>query len=307
MSSRSSTSWILLPALVLGFLAVWHLQRDIDGQLAVLHEERDEMLLRSGRLVKTMSLEYSPLLADLYWTRVVQYYGEKKRTHDTNLDELWPLLDATTTIDPQLLIPYRFGSTFLSEAQPRGAGRPDLAVKLLERGIKENPEYWRFYQDLGNVYYFDVKDYKKASEAYQTGGQQPGAHIWMKTMAAKIASEGESPETSLFLWRDIYETAKDPEVKKNAGIHIQLLRVELDCKQINLLAAEFAKRNGRRATRISELVQAGLLPEVPVDPVGFKYVLDSDGKAQLNVDSPLLEQQLMNPFLNEHKNGGTAS
>ena len=34
-------------------------------------------MLRSGKLVKAMSLEYAPLMADIYWTRVVQYYGDK--------------------------------------------------------------------------------------------------------------------------------------------------------------------------------------------------------------------------------------
>ena len=297
MTTRNASTLVLLAVVLLGLATVWRLQLKVDSQFAALHEERDEMLLRSGKLVKTLSLEYGPLVADLYWTRVVQYYGEKKRTHDTNLEELWPLLDATTTIDPQLLIPYRFGSTFLSEPKPRGAGRPDLAIRLIERGIKENPEYWRFYQDLGNIYYFDAKDYQKASEAFRTGGEKPGAHIWMKSMAAKIAAEGESLETSLMLWRDIYETAKDPEVRKNAGIHIQLLEAELDCKRIDILVDEFMKRMGRKPAQISELVQVGLLPRIPMDPVGHPYVFDENGKAQLSVDSPLLEQQLMNPFL----------
>ena len=40
--------------------------------------------------------------------------------------------------------------------------------------------------------------------------------IWMKVMAAKIAAEGESPETSYFLWMQVYQTTTDPQVKKNA-------------------------------------------------------------------------------------------
>lgn len=296
MNTRKLGTFVLFALVLLGLATVWRLQLKIDSQFAALHEEQDEMLLRSGKLVKALSLEYAPLVADLYWTRVVQYYGEKKRIHDPNLEELWPLLNATTTIDPQLLVVYRFGSTFLSEPIPRGAGRPDLAVQLLERGIKENPEYWRFYQDLGNIYYFDVKDYQKAAEAFRTGGEKPGALIWMKSMAAKIAAEGESYETSLMLWRDIYQTAKDAEIKKNAGIHIQLLEAELDCKRIDALVDEYTKRVGRKPARISELVRDGLLPRVPIDPVGHPYVLDENGKAQLSVDSPLLEQQLINPF-----------
>ncbi len=57
--------------------------------------------MRSGNLLKVMSLEYAPLMADLYWTRVVQYYGDKAVRHDANFELLWPLLDVTTTLDPQ--------------------------------------------------------------------------------------------------------------------------------------------------------------------------------------------------------------
>jgi hypothetical protein len=293
MSTQNSKNWLLLILLPLGFAGVWQLQRSIDGQRAALHQERDELVLRSGKLLKAMSLEYAPLMADLYWTRVVQYYGDKRARHDPNFELLWPLLDVTTTLDPNLLVAYRFGSTFLSEPSPRGAGRPELGIELLERGIKANPDYWRFYEDLGFIYYFELKDYAKASAAFAEGSKNPDAQIWMKIMAARIAAEGESLQTSIFLWNEVYQTAKDPQVKANALTHLQLLAAEQDCKQLDALADEYQKRTGRRPSHVPELVQAGLLPRVPVDPAGFPYVFGPDGKAALNLDSPLLEQQLL--------------
>jgi tetratricopeptide (TPR) repeat protein len=293
MNLQNSKNWLLLVLLPLGFAGVWQLQQRIDGQRTALHQERDELVLRSGKLVKAMSLEYAPLMADIYWTRVVQYYGDKRAKHDPNFELLWPLLDVTTTLDPNLMVAYRFGSTFLSEPSPRGAGRPELGIELLERGIKANPEYWRFYEDLGFIYYFELKDYAKASAAFAEGSKNPDAQIWMKIMAARIAAEGESLQTSIFLWNEVYQTTKDPQVKENALMHLQLLGVEQDCKQLDALADEFQKRMGRRPTRVTELVQTGLLPHVPLDPAGFPYVFGPDGKAALNLDSPLLEQQLL--------------
>ncbi|HEY6385899.1 MAG TPA: hypothetical protein VIX91_09480 [Candidatus Acidoferrum sp.] len=293
MSTQNSKNWLLLILLPVGFAGVWQLQQRIDSQRAALHQERDELVLRSGKLLKAMSLEYAPLMADIYWTRVVQYYGDKRDRHDPNFELLWPLLDVTTTLDPNLLVAYRFGSTFLSEPSPRGAGQPELGIELLERGIKANPEYWRFYEDLGFIYYFELKDYARASAAFAEGSKNPDAQIWMKVMAAKIAAEGESLQTSIFLWNEVYQSTKDPQVKENALTHLQLLRVEQDCKQLDALADEFHKRTGRRPSRLVELVQAGLLPRVPVDPAGYPYVCGPDGKAALNLDSPLLEQQLL--------------
>jgi hypothetical protein len=292
MRSGRSTL-LLLIALLLGFAAIWRLQQKIDVSYASLHQEEDELMLRSPKLVKLLSLEYAPLMADIYWTRAVQYYGVEHAKRSMKYELLWPLLDITTTLDPNLIPAYRFGGMFLSDAPPKGAGRPDLAIQLIERGIEKNPEYWRFYEDLGFVYYFDLKDYTKAAKAFEEGGNKPDAQIWMKIMAAKIAAEGESLETSVFLWKEVYDTTKDPQVKENAANHLKMLRVKEDCRQIDLLSNEYERRFGRRPTRLNELVQAGLLPGPPVDPAGYVYELGEGGKAELNLNSPLLEQQLL--------------
>lgn len=285
--------WVLLLVLPTGFAWIWRMQHRIDAERASLSQENDEVLLRSGKLVKVMSLEYAPLAADIYWTRVVQYYGNKHMRKDKNLELLWPLLDITTTLDPNLLVAYRFGGIFLSPAPPEGAGRPDLAVKLIQRGIQANPDAWRLYQDLGFVYYIELKDYKKASEAFLEGSKNPKAYMWMKAMAAKIAAEGESFSTSYFLWKDIYESTADSVVKKSALKHLRLLKVKEDCKELDARANEYEKRYGRRPKHVSELVRAGLLPDLPVDPLGYAYIFGEDGKAELNLQSPLLEEQLL--------------
>ena len=291
MKTEKSIAWVLLLVVPFGFASIWWLQHRIDTQRESLSEERDDVLLRSAKLVKAMSLEYAPLLADIYWTRAVQYYGNKHVRGQANLELLWPLLDITTTLDSNLLISYRFGAMFLSQAAPSGAGRPDLAVQLIQRGIRENPDYWRLYEDLGFVYYFDLKDYQRAADAFLEGSKRPNAQLWMKVMAARVAGEGESYETSMFLWKDIYDSTADPSIKENAQMHLRLLKVKEDCKQLDALADEYAGRYGRRPARMSELVQAGLIGGIPGDPLGFAYVFGEDGKAGLNLNSPLLEQQ----------------
>ncbi|MDQ1405626.1 MAG: hypothetical protein QOG55_1255 [Acidobacteriaceae bacterium] len=293
MSSKNYIALFLF--VLLGFAGVWRLQERIDVQQSEVAREDDQLMLRSSKLVKGLSLEYAPLVADIYWTRVVQYFGNKQAENQVDLRLLWPLLDVTSVLDPQLMPVYHFGSTFLSDASPRGAGRPDLAVELLERGLRANPDEWRLYYDLGFVYYFDMKDYAKASAALYEGSKNPKAFIWMKAMAAKIATEGNSTETSNFLWQDVYNTTKDPLVKQNALRHLQLLRAEDDRKQIDVLADEYQKRFGRRPVRMSELVQSGLLRREPVDALGYPYILSEAGRAELNLKTPLRDKWIKAP------------
>jgi len=289
MSNQKSIAILLLAILPAGFAGIWRLQQHIDQQLENLHEEQDEVLLRSGKMMKAMSLEYAPLMADIYWTRVVQYYGSKSERREQNLDSLWPLLDLATTLDSNLIPAYRFGSTFLAEPRPVGLGRPDLAIQLLERGIRENPDQWRLYQDLGNVYYFSLRDNQKASDAYVQGSKVPNAAPWMMLMAARIVERGNTRQTSRMLWSEIYESSQDQAIKENAKTHLLLLKTDDDREQLNLLIDDFAKKTGRHATSVRELVDAGILPGLPGDPDGFPYVIGKSGKAELNPNSPLFK------------------
>lgn len=295
MNARVLRTLRLCAVLVVGLAGVWRLQHGIDAQLDRIHQEEDDLVLRSGPLVKAMSLEYAPLAANLYWTRVVQYYGNKHRSQQANLDLLWPLLDVTTTLDPNLLAAYRFGGMFLSDSPPRGAGQPQRGIELLQRGIRANPEYWRFYEDLGFIYYFDLHDYPKAADALMTGSKVPGAMVWMKAMAARISEKGESLEISAKLWSEVYNSTNDPTIKENAKVHLQLLRARADCDELNKLAAEYKERTGRAPKELRDLVNAGLLPGLAVDPVGVVYWFDPEGNAQINPASPLFKELQKRP------------
>jgi len=287
MRSRKSIAVLLLLILPLGFSAVWRLQHQIDRQLDRAEEENDDVLLRSGKLVRVLSLEYGTFLADVYWTRAVQYFGLKRFRQAMSMDMLWPLLDLSTTLDPHLLVAYRFGCFFLAEPPPQGAGQPNLAVMFVQRGIAANPEYWRLYQDLGFLYYWELRDYHKASEAFLDGSRHPDALDWMKVMAAKIAGEGRSRETSMFLWRQIYESTKDDTIRKNAFNHVQLIKAESDMEQLDEILFEFEQEHTRLPDGFGELIRLGLLPGRPLDPAGYPYALSTIGKVEFDPKSPL--------------------
>ena len=291
MSGMRSAAWLLLLVVPAGFTGVWRLQRKITAQREQMRQEQDEVLVRSPKLMKLATLEYGTLAADIYWTRAVQYYGGKRLSEDTNLESLWPLLDVATTLDPNLIPAYRFGATFLAQPEPRGAGRPDLAIQLLQRGIDANSEYWRFYQDLGNIYYLNLKDFSKAGEAYLEGSRKPGAAAWMKVMAARFLEKGESRETSAMLWSELFESSTDAAIKQNARINLELLRADEDIDHINEIAEQFAAKSGRPPRSVREMVQSGFIPGEPLDPRGVPYVINREGKAQISEKSPLHKEK----------------
>ncbi len=275
---------VAVPAL---FVALAALQARMDALSGSLTQEKDELLLRSGPLLKELSLGYSPLLADIYWTRAVQYYGTRLQERNGTFGSLEPLLDIATTLDPKLVVAYRFGAVFLSEHPPGGAGRPDLAVELVQKGIANNPDQWTLYNDLGFLYYARLKDYQKASEAYLDGSRNTSAPIWMKIMAARVAENGESLETSRLIWAELYNSTKDESVRKRVLRHVQALDAEMVLQKLNGVSEEYWKKFGRFPTSMEKMRDAGLVEGDLKDPAGYPYVMGPNGVPQMDPHSPL--------------------
>jgi len=286
-SSPTRSLWTAIAAVPVLFAALAALQVRIDAQARAAGEEREELVLGSPAALKQLSLGYDSLLADLYWTRTIQYYGERMGTRNARFDLLWPLLDITTTLDPRLVVAYRFGAIFLSEPA-LGAGRPDLAVRLLHRGIAANPLEWRLYVDLGFLNYWWLQDYPSAANAYLDGSKIPGAPPLLKFMAARVAEKGGAFETSRMIWAEIYQSSKDPRVRNRALEMLQGLKAEEDQVHLDEIAEAFKHRFGRYPASSAELRDAGFLVGIPVDPAGYPYVFGPDGKSRLNPNSPVV-------------------
>jgi tetratricopeptide (TPR) repeat protein len=269
------------------FVTIGFLQIRIQGETRTVGQQKEELLLRSGLTLKRLSLGYDSLLGDIYWTRAVQYYGSRVGNHGEKFELLWPLLDITTTLDPNLIVAYRFGAIFLSEPMPTGADRSDLAVELVKKGVAANPNSWELSSDLGFLYYWHLKDYEKASAAYLQGSKIPSAPSWMKMMAAQVAEKGNAFSNSLAIWSELYETTQNEKVKKNALQHLQSLHALQDTFELNKLAEQYRKQYGTYPASMKELYERGLLQGVPLDPAGFPYSFGADGKAQLEPNSPI--------------------
>ena len=236
------------------------------------------LYISSPKVLKRISLGYEGLLADIYWTRAVQYFGYRHYNNATNYNLLGPLLEITTALDPHLVPAYHFGASFLSPAPPWGAGQPDRAIQLMEYGIQKNPNEWHLYYDLGFVYYMDLKNYAKASQAFDQGSQVPGSHPFLKILAAKMAAHAGEYETSRMLWRATYESSHDSLIRQNALDHLRALKVDEDVTHLQAAVTRFGERTGRLPSSFAELIAAEGLRGVPVDPDGNPYRLTREGR-----------------------------
>ena len=250
------------------------------------------LYISSPKVLKRMSLGYDGLLADVYWTRAVQYFGDKHHYGARHYDLLAPLLEITTILDPQLIVAYEYGSNFLAPQPPNGAGMPRRAIELDEYGIRNNPNEWRLYYQEGFVYYTELKDHAGAAEAFARGARVPNAHPFLRIMAGQMAEHAGDLQMARMMWSTTYQTAQDKAIRANAAAHLRALQVDEDVINLEALVDRYREQTGRFPTRFSDLEMAGMLRGITTDPIGHPYKLMPDGRVEVRVpdDLPFIEK-----------------
>jgi hypothetical protein len=238
-------------------------------------EASDILYVRSGAALGRMALGYDALLADVYWIRALQHYGGnhlKRQSGSSDYRLLYPLLDIATSLDPYFNIAYRFGAIFLSEGYPEGPARPDQAVALLRKGIAARPGRWQYYQDIGFVYYWHLRDNKAAAEWIERAAAQPDAPTWLAPLAATMLVHGNDRASARVLWRQIAQSEEAWLRQAAARALLQIDALDL----IDRLQPLVQQAPPPPGTPYSWrwLVQRGLLRGIPLDPAGTPFALD---------------------------------
>jgi hypothetical protein len=277
MTARQRTTVIAAVCFAVSLAASVLLLRRID-QIRPQATLEDALYINSPTMVKRASLGFNGLMACLYWTRTVQYFGHRHFDSAHTYNELAPLLEITTALDPHLLPAYQFGASFLAPRPPGGAGQPDRAIHLMEYGIANNPDNWRLYYDLGFVYYTELKDYKSAAQVFEKGSKVPNAHPYMQIMAAQMAAHSGDLDTARMLWSATYETSYEANIRMNAMEHLRSIKVDQDVMKLESAVTQFRERLGHFPSSMAELVVGEHMRGVPIDPDGNPYIVTPDGR-----------------------------
>lgn len=258
----------------------------------------DEDLALQGARLKGFAFGFEGLLADWYWVRSLQYIGEKvvkdrDKNSKFNLENLrplnprllYPLLDNAATLDPRFTDIYSYGAIVLPAVDAR------QAVMLAEKGIENNPDKWRLYEQLGYIHW-RLGEYEKSAEVYARGSKIEGAPMFMRVMASKMLTAGGDRETARAIYRQMFENAPDRQVKDNAALQLSEIDSLYERDAIQTALQVFKEKSGRCANawrEILPLLQTVKLPENKnlrvdaggklVDPSGAPYVLDKENCA----------------------------
>ncbi len=247
-----------------------------DGRYPPRHVTERMLYMTSGSVADRLMLSFDALAADVYWIRTIQHYGrDRKSSRATGRFELLqPLLDLTTSLDPRFSTAYRFGAIFLAMAPPEGPGRTDQAIALLEKGLAATPDSWQYAHDIGFVHYWHTGDFSAAADWFDRAARMPRAPGWIGPLAVTTRVQGGNRTGAR---QTLQELLESPEAYIRQFAERALLQLQaLDA--IDLLqhaVSEYHGRFGRYPAGWVDLVKAGLLPAIPVDPARVPYAYDA--------------------------------
>jgi hypothetical protein len=287
-SSVSRQLWISAGVFLLGGLLIIPVQNRFKDRLGEDVPDPDVLYFSSPSLVKKMALGYETILADVYWLRTIQYFGRREEAmrREVPYKNLAAFLDITTTLDPDLIDAYRYGSSYLAFESPMGAGQPAEAVKLLGKGIEAHPGMWELRLDKGFVYYWFLSDFKAAGDVWLEASRLPGSPNWMGPLAAMSLSKGGSIELARALWKQQYDSATRADIRENARNCLMSLQVAEDLWTLEYLLGVYRLEHGSSPRNLLELASGWPRELKTVDPLGTPYLYDRQtGEVSLSPDS----------------------
>jgi hypothetical protein len=303
---QRGSPWRVVGAVVLVGLLIFvaaRLQAARERSFPLPEIQDDSLYIDSAPALKRVTVSLNTLAADMYWIRAIQYYGGTKlrlgsqsagpeppaaiAADRTDYNNLYKLLDLTTSLDPRFDIAYRFGAVFLAEGYPNGPGSPELAVRLLEKGLRERPDRWQYMQDIGFVYYWYYRDYRAAAKWFDKASEVPGAPNWLKPLAATTLAQGGDRRSSRVMWLAILQSAEVDWLRRQAEHRLTQLRALDEIDDLQRAVDRYVERTREPPRDWETLVRARVLRGVPADPTGTPYVLSPDGRVELSSASKL--------------------
>ncbi len=192
-------------------------------------------------------------------------------------------LQAKIQADAAWLNPAQEDNYYIAAAVLPWYGQLEASQYILRRATDARSFDWQppFYYAF-NVFYF-LKDPAEGARWLRKAAEHTDVEenvLAFQQIAAVWSAKGPDLEAAITLHRDLVKATKHREFA--AFLEKRVTRLE-NFLQIEKAVAIYRQNSGSVPADVEELVRAGTLSAIPVDPFGLRYVLDADGRAKAQV------------------------
>ena len=227
------------------------------------------------------------VLADTSWFLAVQYYGSRRLEGSPGFPDLVALVEQALRFDPGLRPAALVGPLLLAEPPPLGAGEPERADAILAGWVRRYPGDFDavLVRSLLNTWH--LQDREAGATMLEAASARDGAPAWFVAVAARSLTGVGARAAARNLWRALLERADDARMRSNARTHLLQLDALDELDELSSLVRAYERHLGHPPRGWEDLVAAGLLKSLPVDPAGVSFVLDRGGVPGIAPESPL--------------------
>lgn len=265
-----SVSFLLIAVLALPTIAWTGAQLKTEQQeIALKHTNETPLYLPEVKYVKLITLGFNDFFSTLLWFKTLSYFGEHYET-DRNYDWLGHMCELVTDLDYKARHAFEFCSTMLSWV----ARNPERSTAILSSGIDRDPLYWRYRYLRGFNYWYFLKRFDLAEKDLEIASSLPEAPPFLAALASRIIVFRDRPETAIGFLKELIGNTNNKAAHDALQEQLKLAYVSRDLRALKEAAEKYFQINGIYPSSWGDLVTAGIITQVPVDPFGDEYVIN---------------------------------
>lgn len=235
-------------------------------------------LLPRPELLHALFAAQQTMVADYYWVRTTEATGRANTPEEYR--DIYDYATLVADLDPDFTYLYVFAGAVI----PVNLGRErwvntEESTRILERGVQRFPRHVFLRILLAHNYSYFRKDYRAAADLLAETAKLPGAPRYLAPLATRMYAQAGAFDAGRAIAESLAESVTDPELKRLMEQRRDQMALEEELTRVDQAVAAFRARQGRLPFGLEELVVAGDLERLPVDPLGGQISLDQLGRA----------------------------
>lgn len=253
------------------------------------HLRNRPIQVKLGHIPSTTALQFLAadqryLIADSLVLKVIFYFGELlEKAGDETLYASKPdyggmLRFLRTCLQME---PYNMDAYYFAQAvYVWDVGQVEDINRLLEYGMRYRTWDYQlpFFAGFNSAYF--LKDYATAADYMQRAAELSSIPSF-STLASRYFHESGQDELAIAFLESMKHSARNEQEAELYNYRLAALRA---AQQLQKAVAAFKLENNHLPNKLSDLIDAGYLSQIPKDPYGGEFYLDSSGQVKTTSD-----------------------